>query len=542
MAGCIGCACVRRTESPGAIMSKAITRLSMLAALAGLLLLAAGPVPAFDPYDASKGYCGPSGKSIPAWLEPLFNHACYKHDECYNQCANTGTTKSSCDNAFYYEMRKTCNTAKGLTPQQRAQCLTSAALHFEAVRTGASYFPSYNCTQADLDLAQTPELAFSVDGGPGPVAVALGGRVTLSWEAKRVSDCAAYGGWTGAKSPGPATQQMGPLQSNKIYTLMCRNSSGRSVTRSVEVRVGATGGGSGAGTGTTTGSVPSVELKLNGQTGTVPIGAGQPAVLTWSSRNTARCYASQDWSGDKSAGGGTQSVGPLTTARTYVLTCNNTAGAGATRSVSARLVDPVVELRINGGTKPVAVPAGGSATLTWSSRYATSCTASGGWSGSKNVSGGSQRVGPIAATTMYTLYCRNGAGDNAGTSVTARVDAGSGGNGSGTAGGTGSGGGTGTGGGGSGTTGTTKPTLDFRINGVTGTVNIPSGGRVTLTWSTHNVTACTASAGWSGVKPVTGAQSIGPIAADRTFSLACRNDKGGYVTKIVRVTVGKTGR
>ncbi len=58
------------------------------AALAGLLLLVSGSSPAFDPYDPSKGYCGPSGKSIPAWLEPFFNHACYKHDECYNQCAN----------------------------------------------------------------------------------------------------------------------------------------------------------------------------------------------------------------------------------------------------------------------------------------------------------------------------------------------------------------------------------------------------------------------------------------------------------------------
>ena len=366
--------------------------------------------------------------------------------------------------------------------------------------------------------------------------------MTLSWEAKRVSDCAAYGGWTGVKSPGPATQQMEPLQSNKIYTLMCRNTSGRSVTRSVEVRVGTTGGGS--GTGTTTGSVPSVELKLNGRTGTVPIGAGQPVVLTWSSRGTARCYASQDWSGEKNAGGGTQSVGPLTTPRTYVLTCNNTAGVGATQSVTARLVDPVVELRINGGTKPVTVSAGGSANLTWTSRYATSCTASGGWSGSRSTAGGSQRVGPIAATTMYTLYCRNSVGDNAGTSVTARVNTGSSGSGtgSGSGAGAGSGSGTGTSAGGSGSTGSTKPALDLHINGVAGTVNISPGGRVTLTWSARNVAACTASGGWSGAKPVTGTQSLGPLSADRNFVLACRNDKGGYVTKSVRVTVGKTGR
>ncbi len=514
------------------------------AALAGLLLLVSGSSPAFDPYDPSKGYCGPSGKSIPAWLEPFFNHACYKHDECYNQCANTGETKSSCDNAFYYEMRKTCNSAQGMTTLQRQECITAAAAHFEAVRTGASYFPSYNCTAAQLELAKTPVLkSFTVNGGPGPVTVAPGERVTLSWEAIRVSDCAAYGGWTGAKPPGPATQQMGPLQSNKIYTLMCRNSSGNSVTKSVEVRVGTTGGGT--GTGTSTGTAPSVELKLNGQSGTVPIGAGQPAVLTWSSRNTAYCQASQDWSGDKSADGGSQSVGPITSTRTYTLTCNNTSGVGATQSVIARLTDPEVQFKINGGTKPVTVPAGGSATLTWSSRYATSCTASGGWSGSKAVAGGSQSVGPIRTTTMYTLICRNSLGDNAGTSVTAKVDTGATGSGTGSGTGAGTGGGTGTGGSGSGTTTTTtttRPTLDLRINGVAGTINVASGAHVTVTWSARNVVACKASSGWTGDKPISGSQGFGPITARRQFVLACRNAKGGYVTKSVAVTVGQTGR
>ena len=525
-------------------MSTRFRRNDVLAAFAVLLLLAAGPAPAFDPYDASKGYCGPSGKSLPAWLEPHFNYACYKHDECYNQCANTGTTKSSCDNQFLFDMKKACANAKTMTPLQRGQCFDAAAVHFEAVRTGASYFPSYNCTAADLELAKTPELTLKVDGGPGPVNVAQGGRVTLNWEAKRVSDCAAYGGWTGAKSPGPATQQMGPLESNKIYTLMCRNSSGNSVTKSVEVRVGTAGGGT--GTGTTGGTAPSVELKLNGRTGTVPIGAGQPAVLAWSSRNTAYCQASQDWSGNKSADGGTQSVGPITSTRTYTLTCNNTAGVGATQSVIARLTDPEVQLRINGGTKPVTVPAGGSATLTWSSSYATSCTASGGWSGNKSVSGGTESVGPIRTTTMYTLYCRNSLGDNAGTSVTAKVDAGTTGSGTGSGSGSGSGGGTGagtgTGGTGSGTTTTTKPALDLRINGIAGTINVASGAHVTVTWSAQNVVACKASSGWTGDKPVSGSQGFGPITARRQFVLACRNAKGGYVTKSVAVIVGQTGR
>lgn len=52
---------------------------------------------------------------------------------------------------------------------------------------------------------------------------------------------------------------------------------------------------------------------------------------------------------------------------------------------------------------PNTISGGGSATLTWNSSNASTCTASGGWSGSKATSG-SQSVAP-AATTTYTITC-----------------------------------------------------------------------------------------------------------------------------------------
>lgn len=52
---------------------------------------------------------------------------------------------------------------------------------------------------------------------------------------------------------------------------------------------------------------------------------------------------------------------------------------------------------------PSSIQAGQSATLSWSSTNATSCTASGGWTGSKAPSG-TQIVTPTATTT-YTLQC-----------------------------------------------------------------------------------------------------------------------------------------
>ncbi|MDO8495194.1 MAG: hypothetical protein Q7S32_01540, partial [bacterium] len=58
------------------------------------------------------------------------------------------------------------------------------------------------------------------------------------------------------------------------------------------------------------------------------------------------------------------------------------------------------------GTNPT------SGTLSWTTGNSpTSCTAYGGWSGSKSVSGGSQAFGPISTSTTYGLTCTNSGGD-----------------------------------------------------------------------------------------------------------------------------------
>lgn len=69
------------------------------------------------------------------------------------------------------------------------------------------------------------------------------------------------------------------------------------------------------------------------------------------------------------------------------------------------------------------ITAGQSSTLTWSSTNATSCTASGAWSGSQATSG-SKSVAP-AATSTYTLTC-TGAGGSATANATVTVSTGGG--------------------------------------------------------------------------------------------------------------------
>lgn len=78
---------------------------------------------------------------------------------------------------------------------------------------------------------------------------------------------------------------------------------------------------------------------------------------------------------------------------------------------------PVVNLQ----SSAVAVPVGGTVTLTWSSQNSTGCTASGGWSGMQPVSGMATSPAITSATT-FTLTC-SGVGGSTAQSVKVAVAA-----------------------------------------------------------------------------------------------------------------------
>ena len=68
---------------------------------------------------------------------------------------------------------------------------------------------------------------------------------------------------------------------------------------------------------------------------------------------------------------------------------------------------------------PQTIASGASSTLTWSSTNATSCTASGSWSGDRAPSGGSESTGVLTASANYTLTCTgDGGSENASATVT----------------------------------------------------------------------------------------------------------------------------
>jgi hypothetical protein len=75
------------------------------------------------------------------------------------------------------------------------------------------------------------------------------------------------------------------------------------------------------------------------------------------------------------------------------------------------------------------------------------------------------------------------------------------------------------------------PTLSLSASAL----SITSGQSSTLNWSSTDATSCTASAGWSGTKTVSGSQVVTPTATT-TYSLTCTGT-GGNATQSVTVTV-----
>lgn len=158
---------------------------------------------------------------------------------------------------------------------------------------------------------------------------------------------------------------------------------------------------------------------------------------------------------------------------------------------------------------PSSVTAGGSATLTWAATNATSCTASGAWSGTKSTSG-SQASGALntTGTQTFSMTCIGTGGSvtqSAAVSVTATTPT------------------------------TPAPTVTLTAS----PSSITTGGSATLTWSSTNATACTASGAWSGNRATSGTGSTGTLNTTgiQSYTLTCTGAGGsGSATAVVTVT------
>lgn len=241
---------------------------------------------------------------------------------------------------------------------------------------------------------------------------------------------------------------------------------------------------------------PSVTFSAN----PLAVPEGGSTTLTWSASSGALCTASGGWAGSKAASG-SQTIDSIQAATTFTLTCAD--GNGETRrSVQVTLAGTEPTLAFS--ASPTSVTAGGTSTLTWEATNVSSCTASGGWNGSRAVSG-SQSVGPLASSTSFTLSCSGPSGN---VSKTVDVSVGS----------------------------TAAPTVSLTSSAS----SVAAGGSVELTWTSSNADSCVASGDWSGTKSPSGSESVGPLSSASQFVLACTN-AGGTTTRSVSVTIAASG-
>jgi hypothetical protein len=148
--------------------------------------------------------------------------------------------------------------------------------------------------------------------------------------------------------------------------------------------------------------------------------------------------------------------------------------------------------------------AGGTTTLHWASTDATSCTASGGWSGAKAASG-AENTGTLSANQTYNITCTGPGGTSPLYTVTINVTP-------------------------------AVPTVDLKVNGVDGPVTLAQGATKTLSWTATNATSCTASGvdAFTGNKAVPSGSEVLSVTRTSTDTLFCTGP-GGNASDSVQI-------
>ncbi len=355
---------------------------------------------------------------------------------------------------------------------------------------------------------------------PGPTVnlaassntVLEGDSVQLTWSTENANSCQASGGWSGSQALN-GSEAVGPLQSSTTFVLTCTNAEGprsSSVTVNVTTPIDPVD--------FTISQSPTIDHNtqqvLDGQT----IGGALFAYVTPEENiDEARFYL------DNPSASGTptnvESVAP------FDFFFNGTNGfdtstlGNGLHSITARLFlsngEEVVttvnftvsnevsvpEPTVSFSAFPVNIDFNAVTTLNWTTTDATSCVASGGWSGARSTSG-SESVGPLSRSESFFLNC-TGPGGTTSESVAVLVAA------------------------------PPEPQIDLTAT----PASIPFAGSTTLNWSVSDADSCNATGAWSGSRATSGVESVGNLQVDSAFTLTCTG-AGGTNSATANVDVG----
>lgn len=339
-----------------------------------------------------------------------------------------------------------------------------------------------------LFIGSTAVLLCACGGGSHPPAaiptasltasqttVDVGNSVMLTWTSSNATSCTASGGWSGMLGAN-GSQSSGVLTGNAIFSITCAGAGGTSAPATATVNL----------------NPPTVTLAA------LPTAAatGGTSTLTWSSSNADSCAASGGWSGTLSASGN-QVTAPIVTTTVYSIVCTGPGGVSTPATATVTLI-PAPSASLSAAASAVA--SGSASILSWNSNNATSCTGSGGWSGTLAPSG-SQSTGPLTTATTYSLTCVGPGGLTVPVIVTISI--------------------------------LPAPAVTLTATPAA----IAAGGSATLMWTSTNASACTASGGWSGSVGINGNQSTGPVTSATSYALSCVGVGGTSPSAVAVVSI-----
>lgn len=339
-------------------------------------------------------------------------------------------------------------------------------------------FSLVGCGSPSEDKKSNVDRDITVTIDSNALNVNFGGSITLTWSTSGADSCLASGDWSGSKAL-IGSQSINSLNANATFNLTCSRLGGDAID-SVNVIVVAP-------------SAPVVNISASPPN----IAQNGSTTLSWSATNVTSCIASGDWSGAKSITG-SQTINALNTSAIFRLTCSGPGGS-AIDSVNV-IVSPLSAPVINFTASPTSIVQGGSTTVSWSATNAASCTASGDWSGAK-ATAGMEIISGLTSTSTFNLSC-SGPGGSGNDSLVVTMTA------------------------------PPAPTVTLSANPTSVTQNSPS----VLSWNTNNANSCNASGDWTGIKAVSGSETIASISSDSVFTLVC-SGAGGNGSDSVSVMV-----
>jgi hypothetical protein len=376
-----------------------------------------------------------------------------------------------------------------------------------------------------------PSLIFKINNSDKEINVKPDENIAINWEAKNVNKCVAFSQpinpeWNNFINL-KGSKTIGKLNQDTVFGIFCTYDQGY-ITKSIKVNV----------------YIPNplkVEIKVNDQAERVFVFYNSGITLSWNAENAEKCEAFsspefENWKGEIPLSG-KRSILNITKDAKFGIKCSNKyqtvekyvevkiifgggGGGGVVSSVSSGVTSDgggagggsattpslSVNLKVNNQEGPINANIGDSITLSWQSINAEKCTVSASpyyqeWSGFKEPQGSMNITLTKTGTTTFSISCVDKDGNDAVDQVIVYVKE-----------------------------QTLNKFVDIKVNGLDN-VKVAQGANVNVRWDSNGMNTCTVSASpylqeWSGLKPVRGETTLGPINQKTTLSISCLDELG----------------